>query len=193
MELAWSLSGSNRGPRKRQEAIDFCGFHLCRGSAEANSDRAGREADEPRILHRRLPVLDRFAVDGVANHGDEGGDNRVLGDEAEIPALRRRPDQGVLEGAAPDDRPPEARENRPALSPVGGIGLSPGRVAPVRIGRMSAQFDQVEHMDWAGPVVSAKGGESLFGWIDVTAHATSRLWQAVRQAAPSLRGLHDLR
>ena len=118
----------------RQEAIDFCGFHLCGGSAEANSDCAGREADEPRILHRRLPVLDRFAVDGVANHRDEGGDSRVLRDEAEIPVLLRRPDQGVLKGAAPDDRPPEARENRLALSPVGSIGLGSGRVAPVRIG-----------------------------------------------------------
>ena len=48
-------------------------------------------------------------------------------------------------------------------------------------------------MDGAGPVVGAKGGESLFGGIDVTGHATSRLWQAVRQAAPSLGGLRDLR
>jgi len=30
---------------------------------------------------RRLPVLDRLAVDGIADHGDEGGDARIFGDE----------------------------------------------------------------------------------------------------------------
>ena len=125
---------------------------------------ARREADEPRILHRRLPVLDRFAVDGVADHRDESGDARVLGDEAEIPALLRWSDQHLLEAAAPDDRSAEARENRLALPPVSRISLGPGRVTPVRIGRMSAQFDQIEHMDRAGPVVGAEGGEaSLVG------------------------------
>src|SRR5277367_5537655 len=71
-------------------------FILCGGSAEANSDRPRRQADEPRILHPSLPVLDRFAVDGVADHGDEGGDSRVLGDEAEVPALLRWTDQHLL-------------------------------------------------------------------------------------------------
>jgi hypothetical protein len=74
------------------------------GSAETYPKGAGREADEPRILDSRLPVLDRFAVDWVADHGDKGGDARILSDEAEIPALLDWPDQRLLEPAAPDDR-----------------------------------------------------------------------------------------
>jgi hypothetical protein len=38
---------------------------------------------------------------------------------------------------------------------------------------MSAQFDQIEHMDWTGPVVGAKRGEGLLSRIDVAGHATS--------------------
>ena len=51
----------------------------------------GAIADEPQILDRRLPMLDRLAVDGVADHGDEGGDGRIVCNKAEIPALLRRP------------------------------------------------------------------------------------------------------
>src|ERR1700722_2627315 len=173
MALAWSCRGSSRGPDERQEAISFCGFHLCRGSTEADPDRPRREADEPRILHRRLPVLDRFPVDGVADHSDEGGDARVLSDEAEIPALLGRSDQRLLEDSAPDDQAAEARENWLALPPVSRISLSPGRSALVRIGGVGAQFDQIEHMDRADPVVGAKGGKSLFSRIDGAGHATS--------------------
>ena len=38
---------------------------------------------------------------------------------------------------------------------------------------MSAQFDQIEHMDWAGPVGGAEGGEGLFGRVDGAGHAAS--------------------
>src|ERR1700728_4594523 len=79
----------------------------------------------------------------------------------------------VCSGAAPDDRSPEARENRLPLPPVSRIGLRPGRPAPVRIGRTGAQFDQIKHMDWTGPVVGAKGGEGLLSRVDVAGHATS--------------------
>jgi len=86
-----------------------------RGSAEANSNRARRQADEPRILHPSLPVLDRFAVDGVVDHGDEGGDSGVLGDEAEIPALLRWTDQRLLEAPRQTIDPPR-REKTGSLS-----------------------------------------------------------------------------
>ena len=91
----------------------------------------------------------------------------------QIPALLGRTDQHLLEGAAPDDRPPEARENRLALPPVSRKGLSRCGAKPVRIGRLRAQFDQIEHMDWTGPVVGAKGGEGLRSGVDGAGHATS--------------------
>jgi inner membrane transporter RhtA len=50
-------------------------------SAESDPGRARLEADQPRILDRRLPVLDRLAIDRIADHGDEGGDGRIFGDE----------------------------------------------------------------------------------------------------------------
>ena len=50
-------------------------------SAETHAGPAGLKADQTRILDRRLPVLDRLAIDGVADHGDEGGDARIFGDE----------------------------------------------------------------------------------------------------------------
>jgi len=130
-----------------------------------------------------------LAVDGVVDHGDESSDRRVSGNEAEVPALLRWTDQHLLEGAAPDDRSPEAQENRLALPPVSRIGLGPGRATPVRIGRMSAQFDQIKHMDWTGPVVGAKGGEGLLSRVDVAGHATSFSAGDPPNGAPSLRGL----
>ena len=51
------------------------------GSAKTHAGRAGPKADQARILDRRLPVLDRLAIDGVADHGDEGGDARIFGNE----------------------------------------------------------------------------------------------------------------
>ena len=73
------------------------------GSTKSDARGAGLKPDQPRILDRRLPVLDRLAVEGIADHGDEGGDARIFGDETEIPALVGRPDQHELEPAAPDD------------------------------------------------------------------------------------------
>jgi hypothetical protein len=46
---------------------------------------------------------------------------------------------------------------------------------------MSAQFDQIEHMDRTGPVVGPKGGESLLSRIDIIGQVTSG-WAAFRQA-----------
>src|SRR6516162_5548034 len=70
--------------RQKRRAIDGAGT-----SAEPDASRPGRETDQPRILDRRLPVFDRLAVDGIADHGDEGGDARRLSDERKIPAFLR--------------------------------------------------------------------------------------------------------
>src|SRR6201999_584139 len=103
-----------------------------------------------------------------------------------IPALLRGSDQRLLEPSAPNDRSAEMREDRLALAPVSCVGLGPGRLSGVRIGRGGAQFNQIEHMDWAGPVVGAKSGERLFGRIDISGHAPSpRLTDGARSAASS--------
>src|SRR5581483_4127146 len=79
--------------------------------------------DQPRILHRRLAVLDRFAIDGIADHLDESADARIFGDEAMVPALVLGTDQHQLEPALPDDPAAEAGEHRTRLPAIGRIGL----------------------------------------------------------------------
>src|SRR5712671_7186533 len=71
------------------EAIDVICLSaaLNRNFTKRLADGKGRQADEPRVLHRRLTVLDGFAVNGIADHLDEGPDARIFGDEAVIPAL----------------------------------------------------------------------------------------------------------
>ena len=61
-------------------------------------------------------------------------------------------------------------KNRQALAPVSLVGLGPGRLAPVRIGRAGSQPDEVQHVDSPRPIVGAKGGERLLGRIDVAGH-----------------------
>ena len=77
---------------------------------------AGAQPDQPGILHRRLAMLDRLAVNRIAKHRHEGGDVGILGDEAEIPALLLGADQHQFERAPPDDRAAERGEHRLALA-----------------------------------------------------------------------------
>ena len=57
------------------------------------------------------------------------------------------------------------------LAPISRIGLGASRPAAVRIGRASAQADEIEHMNRTRPVIGAEGGESLSCRVDVAGHA----------------------
>ena len=131
-------------------------------------------ADQAGILDRGLAVLDRFAVDRIADHLGERRNAWVFGDEAVVPALLCRPDQHQLEPPLPDDPATQPLEHRPAFPAIGGIGFRPRRLAAIGIGRLLAQPDQIEHVDRPGPVIGLELRENFLGRIDV-AHAASSL------------------
>src|SRR5262245_47842550 len=72
---------------------------------EPRAGRGGAETDQSRIEYRRLAMLDGFTVDRIANHGDEGSDGGILGDEALVPLLLNGSDEHQFESASPDDAP----------------------------------------------------------------------------------------
>src|SRR5262249_35528263 len=100
-----------------------------RNLPERLPDWQHRVPDQAGIFHRRLAVLHRFAVDGVADHLGEGGDAWIFGDEAMVPALLLGTDQHQLESALPDDAAAEALEHRAALAAIGRIGFRAARLA----------------------------------------------------------------
>src|SRR5262245_51400338 len=115
-------------------------------------------------------MLHRLAIDGIADHFDEGCDRRIFRDEAVVPAFLRRADQHQLEPSLPDDPPAEPFEHRPALAAISRIGFRPGCLASIRIGGLHAQPYQVEHVNRAFAIVLAELSEYFLGRIDM-AHA----------------------
>ena len=75
----------------------------------------------------------------------------------------------------------EAQKHRPALAPVGRIGLGPGRRAAIRIVGALAQPHEIEHVDRARALVGAEGGEGLFCRIDMAGHdpGVLMLWSSL--------------
>ena len=64
---------ARRIERRDLAPLEFCARRL----PEADASRSGREPDQPGIPDRRLPVLDRVAIDRIANHLDEGRNARI--------------------------------------------------------------------------------------------------------------------
>src|ERR1700719_970576 len=99
---------------------------LSRNLAKGLAVRERLQSDEPRILDRGLTVFHRLAVHRIADHLDERANARIFRDEAMIPIFVRRSDQHQFEAALPCHLAAEAREHRPALAAVGGIGFRAG-------------------------------------------------------------------
>src|SRR5262245_17626531 len=116
-------------------------------------------------------MLDRLTIDRVADHGDEGVNGGILGDEALVPLLLDGSDEHQLKSASPDDATAEAREDGMALAPVAGIGFGARGFAPIRIGGLVAEAYEIEHMDRPGPIVRAEGCKSLLSRVDMAGHA----------------------
>src|SRR4029078_4052457 len=106
---------------------------LLRHLAEILAYRQHGMPDQPGILHRRLAMLHRFAVDRIADHLDESGNAWIFGNEAMIPALVLRADQHSFEWTLADDLATKPREHRAALAAIGGIGFRACRRAAVGI------------------------------------------------------------
>src|SRR4029078_9835760 len=83
-----------------------------RNLAKRLADRQHRMTDQAGILDRGLAVLDRFAVDRIADHLGKRRDAWVFGDEAVVPALLCRPDEHQLETPLPDDPATQPLEHR---------------------------------------------------------------------------------
>src|SRR5260370_29021393 len=99
-----------------------CGVQaLGRNFTKCLADGERRKADQPGILYRCLAVLDGFAVDGIADHFDEGGNARVFRDEAVIPALVRWADEHQFKPALPYDPAAEPSKHRPPVAAVSRI------------------------------------------------------------------------
>src|SRR5258708_19611816 len=132
----------------------------------------GKE-DQRRVLYRRLAVLDGFAVDGIADHFDEGSDIRIFRDEAVIPALVRWADQHQLKPALPYDPAAEPSKHRPAVAAVSRIGFRAAGASPVRIGGAIVEPHQIEHVDGAFAMIVAKLCEDFLRRIDMAFHNVS--------------------
>src|SRR5690242_4868706 len=76
---------------------------LLRYLAKILPNRQHGVTDQSRVLHGGLAVLHCLAIDGIADHLDEGRDAGVFGDEAMVPALLLGSDQHQLELTLPDD------------------------------------------------------------------------------------------
>src|ERR1700726_1269311 len=99
---------------------------LLRNLPEGLADRKDGMPDQPGILHRRLPMLYCFPINRVADHLREGGDIRIFGEEAMMPAFLLRPDQHQFELALPNDAAAEPFEHRTAFPAIGRIGFRAG-------------------------------------------------------------------
>src|ERR1700674_3609159 len=109
-------------------------------AAEAVARGQRLQWDQARIHYGRLAVLHCLAIDGVAQHLDEGRDRGIFGDEHPVPVLARLgPDQHQLEGALPYDAAADALEYRRAVAAIGGVGLGARRGAAVGIGGALAE------------------------------------------------------
>src|SRR5581483_7532472 len=128
------------------------------------------QADQARVFHRGLAMFHRLAVDGIADHFDEGANARIFRDEAVIPVFALRPDQHQFEAALPCHLAAKAREHRTALAAVGRVGLRARRRSSVGVRRAVAQLHQIEHVNGTGAIALAKLGECFLGRIDVTCH-----------------------
>ena len=171
-DLSFAVDGLLRCARKTSIAIGGLSwppisFTLFRNFPERLADRQDRVPDQARILDRRLAVFHRFPVDGIADHFGEGGDARIFGDEAVVPALRLGPDQHQFEAALPDDAAAEPLEHRAAFPAIGRIGFRARRLAAVGIGGLRPQPDQIEHVDRTRPVIGPELREDFLGRIDV--------------------------
>src|SRR5262249_42981749 len=144
-------------------------------ASEARASVGGVEADQPRSEDRRLAMLDGLTVDRIADHGDEGVDRGIFGDEALVPRLLTRSNQHQLESAAPDDAAAKPCENGMAVAPIGGIGFRAGGFASIRIGGLVAEADEIEHMDRAGPIVGAEGCKGFLCRVDMLGHVAAFL------------------
>src|SRR3954454_8689876 len=112
-------------------------------------------------------MLDCLAVDRISYHFHKGFDPRILGDEAQIPALLAWPDQHEFELAPPDDLATETREYRGAVTAIGSIGFRAGRAAPVGIGRTFPKPEEIEHVDRTFAGTFAKRSKCLLGGVDM--------------------------
>jgi hypothetical protein len=79
----------------------------------------------------------------------------------------------LFELALPNNPAADAGEYWPALTTIGGIGVSAGGLLPIWIACLVAQSHEVEHVDRTFPVVPTKFSEGLFCWIDVSDHPVS--------------------
>src|SRR5258708_8438696 len=123
-----------------------CGVQaLGRNFTKGLADGEQRKADQPRVLYRRLAVLDGFAVDGIADHFDEGSDIRIFRDEAVIPALVGWSDEHQFKPALPSDPAAAPSKHRPAVAAVSRIGFRAGGASPVGIGCAIAGAHQIQH------------------------------------------------
>src|SRR5699024_5016011 len=94
-------------------------------------------------------------------------------DEADVPALLIRPDDGALEGSTPHDRAPDPGEHRPARGTVLAVGAPPapvlrGVLVALGIGRGVPEPQEVEHVDRLVPRQVREGRERLAARVDVT-------------------------
>src|SRR5437667_10692901 len=108
-------------------------FQLIRNLAKGLADRQHGMPDQARILDRGLTMLHRLAVNWIADHFGEGGDARIFGDEAMVPALGLGADQHQFELALPHDPPAELLEHRPAFPAIGGIGFRAAGLSAIGI------------------------------------------------------------
>src|SRR5260370_24363162 len=113
-------------------------------------------------------MLHRFAIDGIADHLGEGGNTRIFGDEAVIPALLLRPDQHQFEPALPDDPAAQPRKHRPALSSISRISFRAARLAAVGIASLLPQPHQIEHVDRAFATDLTELRQDLPGPLNLT-------------------------
>src|SRR5258708_19361511 len=148
-----------------------CGVQaLGRNFTKCLADGERRKADQPRVLYRRLAVLDGFAVNWIADHFDEGGDIRIFRDEAVIPALVGWADQHQLKPALPHDPAAEPSKHRPAVAAVSRIGFRAGGASPVGAGGPVVEPHQGDHGDGASPSLLPKLAAHLLSPTDTSPH-----------------------
>jgi hypothetical protein len=112
--------------------------------SEALACRNRGQTDQTGIVDRGFPMLDRFAIDRIANHFDECGHRWIFRDEANISPFVTGSDQHEFELALPDNAAAKPGDHRSPFTVVGGIGVGASRMPAVRIARLCIEPDEVE-------------------------------------------------
>jgi hypothetical protein len=121
----------------------------------------------------RRAVLNRLAINRIADHRNERGWIWIFGDEHQVPALIFWTNDDTVEASDIVLAPAEAFKHWRAFAGIRLVGLNARRLATVLVCRALAQTHQVEHVD--RPLIRQRleSGKLFFCRIDQIAHAGS--------------------